>query len=211
MKPENFHPLTRTHANLDLRFMTVHGSKGLEADHVIVLDVSSGRMGFPSEIEDDPLLDLVLPEAEVFDHAEERRLFYVALTRPFHTVTILADREKPSSFVRELAAEKEYGAVVIGEAEVAGRACGKCGGRMLAHTGKIGANILQMRASLPVWQHSPPMQGMRKRSAGCRKNRTGPDEMQLRQGLPRLSVVPGWLACRTFQSFRCFPRLCSVS
>ena len=118
--------------------MTVHGSKGLEADHVIVLDVSSGRMGFPSEIEDDPLLDLVLPEAEAFNHAEERRLFYVALTRPFHTVTILADREKPSSFARELAAEKEYGAVVIGEAEVAGRACGKCGGRMLAHTGKSG-------------------------------------------------------------------------
>ena len=118
--------------------MTVHGSKGQEADHVIVLDASSGRMGFPSEIEDDPLLDLVLPEAETFDHAEERRLFYVALTRARHTVTILADREKPSSFVRELAAETEYGVVVTGDAGVASRACGKCGGRMLANKGKSG-------------------------------------------------------------------------
>ena len=136
--PKNFHELTRTHGGLDLRFMTVHGSKGLDADHVIILDVSCGRMGFPSEIEDDPLLDLVLPEAENFEHAEERRLFYVALTRPFHTVTILADREKPSSFARELADETEYGALVTGDADVAGHDCGNCGSRMLAHTGKSG-------------------------------------------------------------------------
>ena len=143
VKPKNLHALTRTHGGLGLRFMTVHGSKGLEADHIIILNVSAGRMGFPSEIEDDPLLDLVLPEAETFDHAEERRLFYVALTRARHTVTILADREKPSSFVRELAAENEYGAVVTGDAKVAGRACGKCGGRMLAHTGKSGQTYFQ--------------------------------------------------------------------
>ena len=54
VKPANFHELTKTHAGLDLRFMTVHGSKGLGADHVIILDVSSGRMGFPSEFEDGP-------------------------------------------------------------------------------------------------------------------------------------------------------------
>lgn len=138
VKPKNFHTLSKIHDSLDLRFKTVHGSKGLEADHVIVLDASSGRMGFPSEIEDDPILDLVLPEAETFEHAEERRLFYVALTRARHTVTILADSEKPSSFVRELEAEREYGTVVSGNAGVAGRVCGKCGGRMLASKAKSG-------------------------------------------------------------------------
>ena len=138
VQPANFRALSRDHAGLDLRFMTVHGSKGLEADHVIVLDASSGRMGFPSEVEDDPILALVLPESEIFDHAEERRLFYVALTRARYSVTILADRENPSSFARELADEEEYGVEVVGTAGIADRACGNCGGRMLAHAGKSG-------------------------------------------------------------------------
>ncbi len=198
VKPENFHSLTRTHANLDLRFMTVHGSKGLEADHVVILDASSGRMGFPSEIEDDPLLDLVLPEAEVFDHAEERRLFYVALTRPFHTVTILADRERPSSFVRELAAEKEYGAVVIGEAEVAGRACGNCGGRMLAHTGKSGQTYFRCEHRFLCGSTLSPCKA-------CGSDlpvaeRTEPDRMKCSCGkvYPACPLCPdGWLVERS--------------
>ena len=137
--PTNLDALRKSHPKLNIRFVTVHGSKGLEADHVIVLQASSGRMGFPSEIVDDPLLDLVLPEAENFDHAEERRLFYVALTRARYTATVFADRERPSTFVRELEKVKEYGAVVIEEAGVAKYACGKCGGRMLAKTSKTGS------------------------------------------------------------------------
>lgn len=63
---------------LDIQSLTIHRSKGLEADHVVILRAASGRLGFPSEIVDDSLLDLVLPEPEQFEHAEERRLFYVA-------------------------------------------------------------------------------------------------------------------------------------
>jgi DNA helicase-4 len=101
-----------------MRFLTAHRSKGLEADHVVILKAVRGRMGFPSEIVDDSLLDLVLPEPERFEHAEERRLFYVALTRARHSVTILADRETPSAFATELLADKAYGAVLLADPNV---------------------------------------------------------------------------------------------
>ena len=81
---------------------TVHAAKGREADYVVVLDLTGERRGFPSQMEDDPLLDLVAPPAEPFEFAEERRLFYVALTRARHGVYLLADPLRPSPFVTEL-------------------------------------------------------------------------------------------------------------
>lgn len=138
VKPENLAQLNSDYPNLSIRFMTVHASKGLEADHVVILRAASGRMGFPSEIIDDPLLDMVLPKPEKFDNAEERRLFYVALTRARKTVTIIASREKPSAFVRELVENKEYGVVEFGKSGVAEHRCGACGGRMLAQESKTG-------------------------------------------------------------------------
>ena len=96
-----------------MQFMTVHRSKGLEADHVIILRAASGRMGFPCEIIDDSLLDMVLPEPEHFAHAEERRLFYVALTRARRSVTVLADKERPSIFARELVDDDQHGVVEL--------------------------------------------------------------------------------------------------
>lgn len=138
LRPKNLQKLASSYANLSVRFMTVHAAKGLEADHVVVLRATSDRMGFPSEIVDDPVLDLVLPKPEKFDHAEERRLFYVALTRARTSITLLADREKPSVFVRELVENPEYEVVEIGEAGIAEHRCGACGGRMLAQTSKRG-------------------------------------------------------------------------
>ena len=138
VRPNNLGLLGSKYPGLTIRFMTVHASKGLEADHVIVLRAASGRMGFPSEIVDDPLLDMVLPEPEDFDHAEERRLFYVALTRARRSVTVLADRENPSVFVDELIEDDEYGVAELGESGIAEHRCGACGGRMLAQTAKNG-------------------------------------------------------------------------
>jgi DNA helicase-4 len=80
----------------------------------------------------------VLPEPENFEHAEERRLFYVALTRARQSVTILADREKPSSFARELIENPDYQAIAIGEPGIAERRCPACGGRMLAQSAQSG-------------------------------------------------------------------------
>ena len=94
--------LSAEHPSLTLRFMTVHASKGLEADYVIVLGLVSGRLGFPTEISDDPLLEMVLSAPEGCSNAEERRLFYVALTRARRRAYLLTDRRRPSVFIEEL-------------------------------------------------------------------------------------------------------------
>ena len=141
LKPKNLSALSRRHPNLSIRFMTVHASKGLEACHVIILRAESDRMGFPSEIVDDPLLDLVLPKPEKFEHAEERRLFYVALTRARQSVTILADRDKPSVFVRELIEDPGYVIARIGSSGVTEHRCRECGGRMLAKATRKGRTL----------------------------------------------------------------------
>ncbi|WP_245813340.1 UvrD-helicase domain-containing protein [Roseovarius marisflavi] len=143
LRPEELPQLRMRYPNLSLKFMTVHRSKGLEADHVVVLKAASDRMGFPSEIVDDPLLDLVLPKPEEYDHAEERRLFYVALTRARKTVTVLADRQRPSVFARELVENPDYGVVELGDAGIAEHRCGACGGRMLSQTSKKGSPYFQ--------------------------------------------------------------------
>ncbi len=101
-RPENWVELEEAFDSLTLRYRTVHSAKGLESDYVVIVGLSAGMYGFPSEIEDDPLLDLVLAEKEPFVHAEERRLFYVALTRARHAVFLLAPEAKCSSFVEEL-------------------------------------------------------------------------------------------------------------
>lgn len=82
--------------------MTFHRAKGLETDYTVLLDVSEGNFGVPSRIEDDELLQLVIPSPETFPHAEERRLFYVAMTRASRGVYILTNQSKPSRFITEL-------------------------------------------------------------------------------------------------------------
>ena len=85
-----------------IRFMSVHAAKGLEADHVILINCNEGIYGFPSLVEDDPILGYVLSEEDQYEYAEERRLFYVALTRARHHLYVLYNGDKPSPFVREL-------------------------------------------------------------------------------------------------------------
>lgn len=81
---------------------TVHRAKGLEADHVIVLGLQAASMGFPSTVEDDPVLTLVLSRPEQYAFAEERRLFYVALSRARHSTWLMTPDHDPSPFVTEL-------------------------------------------------------------------------------------------------------------
>jgi DNA helicase IV len=85
-----------------LRFRTAHGSKGLEADFIVIPRMVSGRHGFPSGIEDDPLVDLVMADPDLFEQAEERRLFYVALTRARRETILVTVKGKESPFIVEL-------------------------------------------------------------------------------------------------------------
>ena len=89
---------------LRVEFSTVHAAKGREADYVVVLDLRDARRGFPSQHEEDSLLGLVLPPPPggSYRHAEERRLFYVALTRARRGTYLVADSLRPSAFVNEL-------------------------------------------------------------------------------------------------------------
>ena len=96
-------------AGRDVFFMSVHSAKGLEADHVILINCNQGAYGFPSLIEDDPILDFVLSKTEQYPFAEERRLFYVAMTRAKKNMYILYDQQRPSPFIGEFLLKLEIG------------------------------------------------------------------------------------------------------
>ena len=93
----------------EIPFLSVHSAKGLEADHVILVNCNQGAYGFPSLIEDDPILDFVLSKSEAYPFAEERRLFYVAMTRARMKMYVLYDQKRPSPFIGEFLLRIERG------------------------------------------------------------------------------------------------------
>lgn len=104
--------------NLDIKFLTVHKSKGMEADYVIILNCEESNKknnmkGFPTNIQDDPILDIILPrlnkdEDPLNQNSEERRLFYVAMTRAKKQVFLYTAKEKNKSiYVEEIKQIKE--------------------------------------------------------------------------------------------------------
>ena len=133
----NLARLSRAHPALALSYSTVHGAKGLEADYVVVLGLTAGRYGFPSEVSDDPLLDLVLAEPEGHANAEERRLLYVAMTRARCRAYLLADGGTPSAFVKDLMRDSGVGTFGRRTADDVG--CRECGtGRLVRRRGVEG-------------------------------------------------------------------------
>jgi len=113
---------------------TIHRSKGREASEVIVLGNESGLYGFPTEIVDDPVLNMVSAESQPYPHAEERRLFYVALTRTRGRVYLLVPENNPSAFVQELLdGPYEDHIELIGETSERYR-CPVCHGRTIRRT-----------------------------------------------------------------------------
>ena len=87
---------------LEVQFLTVHSSKGLQGDYVIILNCVSGQYGFPSEQADDPILNLLLSKSDQFTNGEERRLFYVALTRSKRKTFITTNSTYKSKFIDEI-------------------------------------------------------------------------------------------------------------
>lgn len=96
---------------LNITFMTAHASKGLGYDNVIVVNGRNETYGFPSQIEDDPVLSFVIKGDRSIDYAEERRLFYVAMTRTKNRVYFIAPEQNPSEFLLEI--KKDYKNVVL--------------------------------------------------------------------------------------------------
>ena len=94
--------ISKKYPQIRITFMTAHASKGLGYDEVIVINGRGGTYGFPSKIEDDPVLSLVLREDRSYAYAEERRLFYVAMTRTKNRVYFIAPLQEPSEFLLEL-------------------------------------------------------------------------------------------------------------
>jgi len=102
---------SKTFAEIEMEFMTVHRAKGLGYDNVIIINAVDSIYGFPSKIQDDPVLRYVVTDDHSIEYAEERRLFYVALTRTKNRVYIVAPQQRPSEFVRELL--RDYPNVVL--------------------------------------------------------------------------------------------------
>lgn len=93
--------------DVEVKYITVHKSKGLEADNVIVLNLKNHLLGFPNKMTDDPMLSLLLSDDEEYRFAEERRLFYVALTRTKNEVVLLVPNDV-SLFAEELVKDNDF-------------------------------------------------------------------------------------------------------
>lgn len=102
LKPASLEKAATRWPKLQLDFMTIHASKGQQADYVIVVGLHEGNDGFPAPARESIMEEALLPAVEDFPDAEERRLLYVALTRARHRVWLLFNKETPSCFVDEL-------------------------------------------------------------------------------------------------------------
>ena len=88
--------------DLQIRFLTAHTSKGLEADNVIIINAKNEAFGFPSKIPTHPIVDLLQGQLHQYPYDEERRLFYVAATRTRNRTYIVCKKANISDFVNEI-------------------------------------------------------------------------------------------------------------
>lgn len=122
----------RRRSDLKMQFVTAHKSKGLQADYIFIINNKRARMGFPSKIQDAPILQLLLEKCDPYPDAEERRLFYVALTRAKRKAYIVTVEKLESDFVREL--KVQYARELKQERFE----CPLCGGRLQKRSGAYG-------------------------------------------------------------------------
>jgi DNA helicase-4 len=117
--------------DLEMRFMTIHSSKGLQADVVFSLNNRTGRYGFPSKRDEPVLIPLLLGKGgDQYD--EERRLFYVAMTRAKDVAYIVTVLGHQSEFYRELFPLRVDGR------DVPQMVCPLCGGTLVLRKGRYG-------------------------------------------------------------------------
>ena len=125
--------------DLKIKFVTVHKSKGLQADYVVIINNKNSGLGFPSKINDLPLIHLLLHgTTDEYKYSEERRLFYVALTRAKKKTFLLTIENNKSCFVKEL--EENYKILMENDTELKKNiyTCPKCGARLVSRKGPYG-------------------------------------------------------------------------
>lgn len=122
----------KSRPDLQIEFLTAHKSKGLQADYVFIINNKRSKMGFPSKIQDAPILNLLLDNCDQYPYAEERRLFYVALTRAKKKAFIVTLRGQESVFALELRERYHY------ELKREQFECPVCGGQLIKRSGPYG-------------------------------------------------------------------------
>ncbi|MBE6148927.1 MAG: hypothetical protein E7167_05555 [Firmicutes bacterium] len=93
---------TLIYKNHPLKYLTIHSAKGLESKYVILLNMSNKTYGMPNKLENHPILNYASNETDNYPYAEERRVFFVAITRCKIKTFILVPKATPSVFIKEL-------------------------------------------------------------------------------------------------------------
>ena len=109
---------------------------------MIVLNLKNDLYGFPNKLTDDPIISLLLSAPEACRFAEERRLFYVALTRTKNKVYLMVS-ENESLFAKEI---KQYSNYLIqgryGEADLVNCPWCKTGRLVIRKNSQMGKNFV---------------------------------------------------------------------
>lgn len=144
---------------MEVSFSTIHKSKGAEADYVLIPGMTRG--GFPNQRMEDPVLALAMPGGDAYPFAEERRLFYVALTRARRAVVLWTVRGSRSAFIDELVADRQLTVVSEAGLPVTDIPCPGCKrGYIVTKAGKHGPFLGCTR--FPACAYKPPKPAYRK-------------------------------------------------
>lgn len=83
---------------------TIHASKGLEAKVVFIVGLEDGSGGFPDVWLDDRIFQVIKKSDIDLSLEEERRLFYVAITRAKEKLFLITEKGNESTFIKEIPA-----------------------------------------------------------------------------------------------------------
>ena len=97
---------------INYKKMSVHKSKGLQEDYIFLINVNNLSNGFPNKFANHYILNYVNNYKERYLYEEERRLFYVAITRCIKRVYIFVPYNMESCFIKEI---KHYKNVFLRE------------------------------------------------------------------------------------------------
>jgi DNA helicase-4 len=156
--------------NLNIKFLTVHTAKGLEADYVFLINLQDHMIGFPNQMTDDPILSLVLSSPDGYPYSEERRLFYVALTRTKNDCYLITPVNSSSSFVKELLADwPDKSMIQTREFTDSGLyPCPRCKAGELKFSSD-GKNGLYLCSNSPICNFSIPYECLPSKVVACEK------------------------------------------